>query len=135
MVKDSIHEILISLQKDFKSFKLNVNGMKEEFRVFKQEVCGIKEEFSVFKHGLRDMKEEFGGFKAEMRGIKDGFNVFKHDMFDVKKDIKEVKTTLNQHSSALFSIESTLKFYGDVYKANKEGVERLDRRVSVLESR
>jgi hypothetical protein len=77
MVKDSVHDILFSLQKEFK--------------------------------------------------------VFKSDMYEVKKDIKEMKATLNQHSSALLSIKSTLKFYGDMYKANTDAIKNLDQRVTVLE--
>ena len=66
------------------------------------------------------------------------FNRFQQDVCcnfnGVRSSIKEIKKILIQHTTALLSIENTMKFYGDMYKINKEGIERLDHRVTVLES-
>jgi hypothetical protein len=52
----------------------------------------------------------------------------------VDSNFKEIKIILTEHTDALLSIENTMKFYGDMYKINKEGIEKLDHRVTALEN-
>jgi len=47
---------------------------------------------------------------------------------------KETKDVLNKHSQTLVGIENTLSFYGDMYKINRDGIQTLDKRITVLES-
>ena len=48
------------------------------------------------------------------------FKIFRKEMVGVK--------------SALLSIEATLKFYGDMHQLNKENIDKLDTRVTNLET-
>ncbi len=59
------------------------------------------------------------------------FLSFRHEMSTFRK---ETKNELNELSQTLRGIENTLNFYGDMYKINKDGVNALDKRVTVLES-
>lgn len=47
---------------------------------------------------------------------------------------KDTKDELNKQSQTLIGIENTLTFYGDMYKINKDGIQALDKRITVLES-
>ena len=69
------------------------------------------------------------------------FDKFSRDVDKRFNDLqKEFSTSLNgvkdilaQHSKALLSIENTMKFYGDMYKLNRDSIEKLDVRVTALE--
>jgi hypothetical protein len=59
------------------------------------------------------------------------FLAFRQEMSEFRK---ETKDELNKHSKALVGIENTLNFYGDMYKINKDGIQTLDKRITILES-
>jgi hypothetical protein len=59
------------------------------------------------------------------------FLSFRHEMSGFRK---ETKDEFNKQSQTLIGIENTLSFYGDMYKINKDGIQTLDKRVTVLES-
>jgi hypothetical protein len=58
---------------------------------------------------------------------------FKNFRSEVRKTLAEHSRVLDQHTGTLMSIEETLKFYGDMYQVNKESIEKLDKRVGILE--
>lgn len=85
-----------------------------------------------------DIQKSVKSLESEFRSFREGFNEFREEFNEFKKEVreelKEIRKVLAQHSYALLTIENTLKFYGDIFKINKENNERLDKRVTVLES-
>ncbi len=59
------------------------------------------------------------------------FLSFRHEMSAFRK---ETRDDLNKQSQTLLGIENTLNFYAYIYKINKDGIQTLDKRVTVLES-
>jgi len=114
MLNDPSYQILLSMQKDFHKFKKNLV-------VFKSDVTALKS----------DSKE----YRADIKELKTDVAVLKADVSDLKIAVKAISEVLSEHTSALFRIESTMAFYGDMYKANRDGIESLNQRVSVLEKK
>ena len=48
---------------------------------------------------------------------------------------KEVRDNFKLVFKALTSIEATMKFYGDMFQVNKENIEKLDVRITKVESK
>jgi archaellum component FlaC len=70
------------------------------------------------------------------------FSSFRHEMIEFRKETKdemnefreETKNEFGKHSKTLIGIENTLNFYGDMYKFNKDSINTLEKRVTVLEA-
>ncbi len=73
---------------------------------------------SKFQHDFLAFRQEMNVFRVEM-------NTFR----------KETQNVLGKQSQALIDIESTLNFYGDMYKINKDGINSLDKRITILETK
>ena len=59
-----------------------------------------------------------------------------HEMVEnLQEEFKTFRKEMVEVKSALLSIESTLKFYGDMYQLNKENIDKLDTRVTTLETK
>lgn len=80
----------------------------------------------MVKDDLNKNPVTLGQFKQFQKGVNRRFD-------KVHEEITGLKIILNHHTKALLSIENTMKFYGDMYKANRDSNENLDKRVTALE--
>jgi archaellum component FlaC len=51
---------------------------------------------------------------------------------EITKALEPINDKLDNHTASLMSIEHTLEGYSDMYKVNKEKIEDLDERVTVV---
>ena len=109
---------------------LNENFVKS-FEAFKQDVI----------LDLKSIKETLSKHSKILNKHSKILNEHSKILSEHSKILNEHSRILNEHSKTLvghsgyfISIENTLKFYGDMYKMNRDQILGLSNRVDVLES-
>lgn len=89
----------------------------------------------MVKNDLNEKPVILGQFKQFQQDVNNNFKKICNEMRNSVDSIKEIKVILGQHTYALLSIENTMKIYGDMYQINKDSINKLDDRVTILEAR